>query len=70
MTAPTPGHSYCTHDEGEPCDCSTALSPATAPDERVATVRALTDQGLSAPQIAKRLGMSKRTVERLRGRST
>ena len=77
MTPPAPWHSYCTHDEGEPCDCATALSglrrpdvPTAAPDERVVAVHALTAQGLSAPQIAKRLDMSKRTVERLRGRST
>lgn len=48
------GHSYCTHDEGERCDCATAL----------------TADGLTAGEIAAQLRIGERTVVRLRGRAT
>jgi len=81
VTTPTPGHSYCTHDEGERCDCNITLAahkrPTVAPrpadelsTERAAAVAQLTAQGRTAAQIAAELGIGVRSVVRLRGRAT
>jgi DNA-directed RNA polymerase specialized sigma24 family protein len=71
---------YCTHDEGERCDCPTptadrpaapaALSTARLLGERAAVVQRLTAQDWTLPEIAAELGVSVRTVYRLRGRAS
>lgn len=73
-------HPYCLHDEGEPCDCVATLQAATlrpaAPTNRpktagprAAAVRQLTAEGLETHDIAARLGMTCRSVQRHRRRT-
>lgn len=73
MTTTEP-HPYCMHHEGEACHCDAEyLRPAkrgprvpAVPTEHQATVARLTGDGLTAREIADRLGIGQRGVERLR----
>ena len=71
-------HPYCVHDEGERCDCAAALVPRAPAvtnrpkpaEPRAAAVRQLTAEGLDTHEIAARLGMTCRSVQRHRRRHT